>query len=401
MKAFGLTLIVLSFSLASCSAERDTASPSEKVWCGPVDMRVQAIATLRSVDDVPVMVPGSSSEPRTIESVIVDGTTVAAGDRIASFSSGRSSVDYALALIDRASTQIDRRSDRSSTSLEYAKINADSSAAIAELALTRSYATLNTQSLAKSIVLDARRDLEVLSDKAGLLGWHRRAAEYDEAKRESSFETKLHAVDSMVTSKEAALSSLVVSAPAAGVIKLEPTPMGDSPVSGSHVYAGSLLARVVSMAHFDLDIELDLADGPYVRVGDIFRGSPFGKPSEEVVAKVVRVADVPSTKTALDSTRVFRMSAEILGRPPANGVDGAAYDGYITIFHAADAKTVNRSSVSDTGGTRRIRIVDQFGSQPREIVIGRVGPARMVVVSGLKCGDKVYSDFQMERGAVR
>lgn len=265
---FGMLLILAL--LAACSGDADDAGvPLETVRFAPFVETLRAKGELRSAEETPLNVPGSSFESREVVFMVEDGARVEKDQVLARFEASGARKNLSQQELELVRNALKLASTRAQADVNTAMTQTERAQILGDLALSERYAELDPGAswVSKNELLDKLQDLGLLNFKEETAEWkighQKRAYSADEALSLAQRE----GVQTSLNRSRDSLAALELRAPHAGVFRLNQNWDGSKIQVGGNAWAGDDFATLPNldrlMARFSL--AQSAADG--LRIG--------------------------------------------------------------------------------------------------------------------------------------
>lgn len=271
MKHLKQLLVVLAVaSLTACSGDTDNAGvPLETVRLAPFVETLRAKGELRSAEETPLNVPGSSFESRELVFMVEDGARVEKDQVLARFEASGARKNLSQQELELVRNALKLASTRAQAEVNTAMTQTERAQILGDLALSERYAELDPGAswVSKNELLDKLQDLGLLNFKEDTAEWkighQKRAYSADEALSLAQRD----GVQASLNRSRDSLAALELRAPHAGVFRLNQNWDGSKIQVGGNAWAGDDFATLPNlerlMARFSL--AQSAADG--LRVG--------------------------------------------------------------------------------------------------------------------------------------
>ena len=383
-------LPVAALLLAGCG-EPPAPAVTETVVAGPVLLETRGDGELRSARPTPLQVPGRGWSSRRVEWMLPEGSRVKKGELVARFSSDESEQDLAQALVDLQRNALARATKGEELDSARGRVGVDMAQVATQLAIARRYAGADLSTLARNDVLDAIEDVHYLEAREDTLQWQRDQADERGGAEQALLDAQRATFALEAKARREDLDALELRAPNDGVLMLSANWSGVKPATGASLFAGSEFGSLPDASKMEIELSLPQLDAQGVRVGQLVRMHPLGRPGDVLTSKLTWVASAAKSRSRSDPVKYLSMRAPVPADAAARLglVPGQQMRAQVVQLEAKDAITVPNIALRSRGGTWEVRVRDGSGFAWRKVGLGVRGVARSQVLSGLAEGDEV------------
>lgn len=332
MSGMSARLVLLSIVLAitACSGDSDELSvPLETVKLAPFVETLRAKGELRSAEETPLNVPGSSFESREVVFMVEDGARVEKDQVLARFEASGARKNLSQQELELVRNALKLASTRAQSEVNTAMTQTERAQILGDLALSERYAELDPGAswVSKNELLDKLQDLGLLNFKEKTAEWKIAHQQRKYSADEALSLAQREGVQTSLERSRDSLTALELRAPHTGVFRLNQSWDGSKIQVGGNAWAGDDFATLPNldklMARFSL--AQSAADG--LRIGqrvDV-RLSGTGR---VITGKVTRVGSSASVRRRNNPVKFIEFDVAIDSDPsmtPGQAVAATVY----------------------------------------------------------------------------
>jgi hypothetical protein len=390
-----MTRLALALSatllLAACATDETAVTATETVAAAPVEFWVRAQGELKAAKATPLRVPGQNFARRQLVWMLPDGSPVKAGDLVARFEAAQSKLQLDKALLDLQRNALARASKEGELEVGLDRVEVELAQAESALAIARRYARADFEALARNVVLDAVEDEEFLQEKTGVLRWRQdQSAQRGEAELDV-LGVQRNTLEADAANKRGDLDALELRAPHDGIFMLVISWSGELPRIGEQMWASTEFANLPDIDALEVELRLPQQEAQGLALGQKVELAPLGHPGQQAVGEITWVASAPRAVSRQNPAKFVSAKASVPAEAAKQHgwVPGQAFTGRVILLSAPEAFTVPNVALSGEGDQAFVTVLD--GGEPvrRPVVLGKRGPARTQVLSGLEAGERV------------
>lgn len=386
--ALALAAVLL---FAGCSGDDGEVVATETVAAAPAEFWVRAQGELKAAKATALRVPGQNFARRQLVWMLPDGSAVKAGDLVARFEAAQSKLQLDKALLDLQRNALARASKEGELEVGLDRVEVELAQAESALAIARRYARADFEALARNEVLDAVEDEEFLQEKTGVLRWRQdQSAQRGEAEL-AVLGVQRNTLEADAANKRGDLDALELRAPHDGIFMLVMAWSGELPRIGEQMWATSEFASLPDIEALEVELRLPQQEAQGLALGQKVELAPLGHPAQQAVGEITWVASAPRAVSRQNPAKFVSAKASVPAEAAKRHgwVPGQAFAGRIILLSAPDALTVPNVALSGEGDQAFVTVLDNGEPVRREVVLGKRGPARTQVLSGLAPGERV------------
>lgn len=197
-------------------------------------------------------------------------------------------------------------------------------------------------------------------------------------------------------------SGAVIAAPRAGVMVRPQTgglgQDGGGPKLGGMVSTGQSLGVIAALDGLDVVFKIDEADLALLEIGTMATITGPGFAGRSLTGELISVAGEAEAGASADKTQ-FAARVRLTGLAPEDAAllrIGMTGNVSLKLYEAPKAISVPVAALVNGGPQVKVRRGDKI--EPRTITLGRIGPDRAEVLSGLRTGDTVVWPLGVRSG---
>lgn len=384
-------LLPLVLALAACGgAPQAGYTVLEQAHAGPLDFSVQAQGELRAVTATPLLVPGQQWTPRQLSWMLPDGTHVTKGEVVARFSATQSKQDLVQARIDLERNLLARAGKQGELADKRGQLDVDLIQVDGQLAIARRYAHA-TLAIARNDILDAVQDAAYLGVRRQILTWREQQSSARGKAELAVLDAQHDTYATVAQQKQADLDALELRAPHDGVLVLERNWSNELPHVGSNLWAGFSFGSLPDLDALEVQLAVPQIEAQGIAVGEAVQLHPWGRPAEQVTAKLNWIAAAAQTRDRENPVKYLLMKARV----PAEAVrrygwtPGQRFVGNIELLKLAHGMSVPNLALGGDGDMATVRVLDDGAEVVRKLKLGTRGTTRTQVLDGLHEGDRI------------
>lgn len=385
-------LLPVLLSLAACgSAAKVDYTVLEQAHAGPLEFSVRADGELRAVTATPLLVPGQQWTPRQLSWMLPDGSHVTKGELVARFSATQSKQDLAQARIDLERNLIARAGKQDELADKRGQLDVDMIQVDGQLAIARRYAHATLAAIARNDILDAVQDAAYLGVRRQILQWREQQSSARGKAELAVLDAQHNTYDMVAKQKQADLDALELRAPHDGVLVLERDWSEQLPHVGSSLWAGNSFASLPDLDALEVQLAVPQIEAQGIVVGDAVELHPWGRPDEQVSAKLDWLAAAAQPRDRESPVKYLLMKARV----PAEAVrhygwtPGQRFVGNILLLKTSHGMSVPNLALGGDGDAATVRVLSGGDEVVRKLKLGARGATRTQVLSGLHEGDRI------------
>lgn len=383
--------LLATLLLAACASEDGAVTATETVAAAPVEFWVRAEGELKAAKATPLRVPGQNFARRQLVWMLSDGSPVKQGDLVARFEAAQSKLQLDKALLDLQRNALARASKEGELEVGLDRVEVELAQAESALAIARRYARADFEALARNVVLDAVEDEEFLQEKTGVLRWRQdQSAQRGEAELDV-LGVQRNTLEADAANKRGDLDALELRAPHDGIFMLAISWSGELPRIGEQMWASTEFANLPDIDALEVELRLPQQEAQGLALGQKVELAPLGHPGQQAVGEVTWVASAPRAVSRQNPAKFVSAKASVPAEAAKRHgwVPGQAFTGRVILLSAPEALTVPNVALSGEGDQAFVTVLD--GGEPvrRPVELGKRGPARTQVLSGLAAGERV------------
>lgn len=390
MTRYPILLLVLS-GLLSCQGHPIGEDGTEAVSLRQVSYDIEVPGSLVPADETTIVTPGLSGSAHLIEWIVPDGSNVKKGDVVARFSPLQALMEERLANIEieklslAKHDHLDEIKHRSSTSLVgISEVNG-------QLVISNRYAGAKFGAIARNDVLDAVQDIGFLNLKKSVLMWQNEQDERQATLELRSFDRQRRTFQDKLLRSQQDLTAMEARASVDGPVILQRDWTGAIPHVSATLYGGNPLATQSNSTNMVVVFNCRVADSYDLRLGDAVYVSAIGSDRPPLLAHISWIADSsqPISAESPERFRTFRVSVTSRQAVDSGWVVGQDLIGDVSVKSAKPSVSVPNIALLSENGESLVWVVDEHGKHRQAVKVGRRGPARSEVLSGLTPGTRV------------
>lgn len=384
-------LSIAAFVLAGCAGDDTAQVPVETVRAAPVALQVEAQGRLKSVNALPLQVPGRNWARQQLVWMVADGTPVKKGDLVARFSPAQGELELAKALLDLERNTLARAAKSDELSASTGRVDVDLAQVGGALAIAERYADADLLMFARNEILDAIDDEKFLGEKRGKLEWQRDQSETRGSAELAVLASQRATFDLTAKNRQEDLSALELRAGGDGVLVLESNWSGEKPKLGSTLWAGEEFGSLPDTTTLELEIALPQIEAQGVRAGIAVDMHPLGVPAQATRSELTWVSPAAQVRNRQNPVKYQMMKSSVPAEEAQRHgwVPGQAFRVVLHLQQADTGISVPNIALRDRGGETFVYVRDGGGFVRRTVELGVRGPSRSEVASGLADGDVV------------
>lgn len=390
-----MTRLALALSatllLAACGSDDTAVTATETVAAAPVEFWVRAQGELKAAKATPLRVPGQNFARRQLVWMLPDGSPVKAGDLVARFEAAQSKLQLDKALLDLQRNALARASKEGELEVGLDRVEVELAQAESALAIARRYARADFEALARNVVLDAVEDEEFLQEKTGVLRWRQdQSAQRGEAELDV-LGVQRNTLEADAANKRGDLDALELRAPHDGIFMLVISWSGELPRIGEQMWASTEFANLPDIEALEVELRLPQQEAQGLALGQKVELAPLGHPGQQALGEITWVASAPRAVSRQNPAKFVSAKASVPAEAAKRHgwVPGQAFTGRVILLSAPEAFTVPNVALSGEGDQAFVTVLDDGEPVRRPVVLGKRGPARTQVLSGLDAGERV------------
>lgn len=377
--------------LAACGTDESAVTATETVAAAPAEFWVRAEGELKAAKATPLRVPGQNFARRQLVWMLPDGSPVKKGDLVARFEAAQSKLQLDKALLDLQRNALARASKEGELEVGLDRVEVELAQAESALAIARRYARADFEALARNVVLDAVEDEEYLQEKTGVLRWRQdQSAQRGEAELDV-LGVQRTTLEADAANKRGDLDALELRAPHDGIFMLVISWSGELPRVGEQMWASAEFASLPDIEALEVELRLPQQEAQGLALGQKVELAPLGHPGQQAPGEITWVASAPRAVSRQNPAKFVSAKASVPAEAAKRHgwVPGQAFTGRVILLSAPEALTVPNVALSGEGDQAFVTVLD--GGEPvrRPVELGKRGPARTQVLSGLAAGERV------------
>jgi len=384
-------LLPLVLALAACGgAPKAGYTVLEQAHVGPLDFSVRAQGELRAVTATPLLVPGQQWTPRQLSWMLPDGTHVTKGEVVARFSATQSKQDLVQARIDLERNLLARVGKQGELEDKRGQLGVDLIQVDGQLAIARRYAHA-TLAITRNDILDAVQDAAYLGVRRQILSWREQQSSARGKAELAVLDAQHDTYATVAQQKQADLDALELRAPHDGVLVLERNWSDELPHIGSSLWAGFSFGSLPDLDALEVQLAVPQIEAQGIAVGETVELHPWGRPEEQVTAKLSWIAAAAQTRDKDSPVKYLLMKARV----PAEAVrrygwtPGQRFAGNVELLRLARGMSVPNLALGGDGDMGTVRVLDDGAEVVRTVKLGTRGATRTQVLEGLHEGDRI------------
>lgn len=386
-----LASLACAVVLCGCDgASSPSAGPEEtlapRAWRETLDVDGE----IKAAADTPLAVPGSGWSGRVLVDMVADGSAVTRGQVVARFDAPQARAELSQADVELLRKALAEEANRQAAAVETSTLAGERAKVEGDLGLSRRYAGVDLSVFSRNTILDALADVGFLTQKRTYLDWKGSQAQARAAAQEAVLHSQRDSVLQNAAQQRKSLDALELVAPHDGVFLLAARWDGSKPQIGANQMAGEPFGALPDLdklvAHFSVaeGQAYGLKPGLPVRV----RLAGTGTELDLIVTRVGNSASPISPETPVKysdfDAAIATDAARKLGLKP-----GQALHGTVSLVAQASALTAPNIAIVADGAAHAVYTIDAGRVVKHKVELGRRGPVRSEIKSGLAPGARI------------
>jgi multidrug efflux pump subunit AcrA (membrane-fusion protein) len=377
--------------LSGCDgASSAAAGPAETLAPRAWTETLEADGEIQAAANTPLAVPGSGWSGRVLVDMVADGSSVAKGQVIARFDAPQARAELSQADLELLRKTLAEEATRQNAAAEQGVLAGDRARVEDDLALARRYAGVDLSIFPRNKILDALADVGFLTQKRTYLDWKGGQAQARTAAQEAVLHSQRDSVAQNAAQQRKSLDALELVAPHDGVFLLAARWDGAKPQVGANQMAGEPFGALPDLdqlvAHFSVaeGQAYGLKPGLPVRVRLAGTGTELDLTVTRVGSSASPISPESPVKYSDFDAAIATTTAHKLGLKP-----GQALHGTVKLVQQAAALTVPNIALVQDGAAYAVYTVDAGRAVKHKVELGRRGPVRSEIRSGVAPGAHV------------
>ena len=381
--------LALGCLLWRCSGEKAAETVTLEIVPQDYAISMTAEGTLKAVKATQIKVPHNVRGSLTIAWLAAEGTRVEEGDELIRFDEtailDKEIKEQAeLGILGHDSDIVRRSSGELGNDLEGQIYVTDQEKMKAE-----DFAPRNENLYSREEIIESEVSIHFLGEKIvflnGNLERHGKKAEAESQIQDLKVGRVKMSLDSLREQKK----SLVILAPHAGFFYHKPNWRGERPKVGQNVYRGMVLGELPDLNEMEAAVFVLENDAGGLKPELEAEVTLDAEPGKRYKAKVKTVAGIANPRERESPVKYFEVSLSLEQTNVAVMKPSSFVKARIFLDRQENVITVPNQVLFSENGAHWVYVKEGSGFKKQLVTIGKRGPNRSVIDTGLKAGDKI------------
>ena len=350
---------------------------------------LEARGEIVSSESIPINVPNTSSMRLNIEWMLPEFTAVSKGDIVARFEHDELSSQRGRSLVSIANQSLIIRNHMMDSETAHTRIEHESTRVAGETVIARTFADFDPRYFSRIEIIDAIGDLDFLGVEASFYDWQSGTHEQRTMAETARIEAERSSVELQLARQNSALNATELRSPADGVFLHARTPWGQKVGRGSPVFPGGAIGMLPVDGKLQARIYVPKTDAIGIEVGQAVELRVDVDIDRVLTGKIESVSPMAISRDRQDPRQYVVVSAS-LDEDMREGVRiGSALTATIVTANLHNAIVLPQQAVFNVNEVFVVYVMDDDGSDAREVTLGRRSPTLVEVEKGLTEGEFV------------